>query len=103
MLTPSDLRVRGFFFLRIIRYTRFMSKHPFYAEVAALAEKHTVRAYMVVGVTSDNDTQLSVIGRAASTFEDNSVSGRNVYQNMKEVSENVIRELMAEKKPEYLN
>jgi hypothetical protein len=80
-----------------------MSKHPFYAEVAALAEKYGVRAYMIVGVLPSGDNQLSVIGRAASTFEDGSAAGRNVYANMEEVADNVIKELRTEKKPEYLN
>ncbi len=80
-----------------------MTKHPFYAEVAALAEKYGVRAYMIIGVTDAGEGQLSVIGRAASTFEDGSERGRNVYANIAEVSENVIKELRAEKKPEFLN
>ena len=80
-----------------------MTQSPFYAEVAALAEKYGVKAFIIIGVTPTGDGQLSVIGRAASRFEDGSVRARNVYANMKEVSENVIKELTAEKKPEYLN
>ena len=42
-----------------------MSKHPFYDEVAALAEKHGVRAYMIIGVTDAGEGHFSVVGRAA--------------------------------------